>query len=223
MYVFKYKSQVDIQHIHNNNKHRTKMSSISSENDFSDSSTDDEIENINEVLVNLQPYRYEPCSQNDDDETDGDTSSEESCDDEKAHSERVGNKDWCKCSFCKIEIRDIDCLCCQEVEAILEESFEGNECITLSKEFQTLCLETTVLKNVLVGLHESKGDPLEDENEIKNRSLRFAAYKQFVWWVFHRLGKGNRRVLPSCVLWCIRKKFPEANGQYVRFKEGQRD
>ena len=64
----------------------------------------------------------------------------------------------------------------------------------MSKQFQTLCLDKLVLKNVLVGLHESKGDFLEKENEIKNRSLRFAAYKQFVWWIYHRLGKGNRHV-----------------------------
>ena len=49
----------------------------------------------------------------------------------------------------------------------------------------------------MVGLHEAKGDPLEKENEIKNKSLRFTAYKQYVWWIYQRLGKGNRRVLPS--------------------------
>ena len=37
----------------------------------------------------------------------------------------------------------------------------------MSKQFQTLCLEKFVLKNVLIGLHESKGGPLEKENEIK--------------------------------------------------------
>ena len=49
--------------------------------------------------------------------------------------------------------RDIDCLCCQEVPAISEENFEGDHCITISKQFQTLCLEKIVLKNVLIGLH----------------------------------------------------------------------
>ena len=36
-------------------------------------------------------------------------------------------------------------------------------------------------KSVLVGIHEAKGDPLEKENEIKNRSLQFSVYKQFIW------------------------------------------
>ena len=49
--------------------------------------------------------------------------------------------------------RDIDCLCCQEVPAISDKNFEGDHCITVSKQFQTLCLEKLVLKNVLVELH----------------------------------------------------------------------
>ena len=67
----------------------------------------------------------------------------------------------------------------------------------MSKQFQKLCYEKRVLKTVWVGLHEAKGDPLEKSNKIKNRSLRFAAYKQFVWWIYKRTGKRNRRVLAS--------------------------
>ena len=53
-------------------------------------------------------------------------------------------------------------------------------------------LGKTCVKYALVVLHEAKGDPLEKENQIKNRSVFFAAYKQFVWWIYQRLGKGNR-------------------------------
>ena len=69
----------------------------------------------------------------------------------------------------------------------------------------------------------NKRGPLEKEKDLTNRSLRFAAYKQFIWWVFQRLGKGNRRVIPSWVVWNIRKPYPEANGQYVLFNEGEFD
>ena len=32
---------------------------------------------------------------------------------------RIGNIDWCKCVHCKNEAREIDCLCCREVNAML--------------------------------------------------------------------------------------------------------
>ena len=32
---------------------------------------------------------------------------------------RIGNLDWCKCRHCKNEAREIDCLCCREVDAII--------------------------------------------------------------------------------------------------------
>ena len=86
-----------------------------------------------------------------------------------------------------------------------------------------LCLNKTILKNVLVGLHETRGDPLENYKDLQNRSLRFAAYKQFIWWIFQHLGKGNRRVIPSCVVSRPTRKLPEADGQYTQFKGGERD
>ena len=32
---------------------------------------------------------------------------------------RIGNLDWCKCRHCKNKAREIDCLCCKEVDAML--------------------------------------------------------------------------------------------------------
>ena len=41
-----------------------------------------------------------------------------------AHKEfRVGNLKWCTCELCKSEYREIDCLCCKEVDAISDEQF----------------------------------------------------------------------------------------------------
>ena len=60
------------------------------------------------------------------------------------------------------------------------------------------------------------------KNSIKNRSLHFAAYKQFVWWIYQRLGKGSKRVLQPCVLWKIRQHYPASNGQYILYNAGKR-
>ena len=74
----------------------------------------------------------------------------------------------------------------------------------------------------MVGLHEAKEDTVEKENKIKNRSLCFAAYQQFVWWINQGLEKGNRKVLPWCDLWKIRQHHPEGNGQYVLYSESKK-
>ena len=51
------------------------------------------------------------------------------------------------------------------------------------------------------------------------RSCRFAGYKQFLWWIRNRFGKGVRKVIPSCTLWSIGEKYPSADGSYIPFKE----
>ena len=76
------------------------------------------------------------------------------------------------------------------------------------------------LKNVLTELHETSGDHLEDN--FSNRSLRYAAYKQLIWWMFKHLGKGNRRIIPSCASWKIREYFAEPNADYVHYSEGNK-
>lgn len=39
------------------------------------------------------------------------------------------------------------------------------------------------------------------------RSLRYAAYGQFCWWIHARLGKGVRRIIPVCVVKKIRGEY----------------
>ena len=35
------------------------------------------------------------------------------------YSIRIENPEWCKCRLCKNEAREIDCLCCREVDEML--------------------------------------------------------------------------------------------------------
>lgn len=113
-------------------------------------------EEMNKILNRIKtfnPYIYEPeksssdtDSSNDELEINGNSSEENYVVQENS---RVGNVDWCKCGGnCKIEKRDIDCLCCQEVHALnLKFDAENNiRCITESKDFEILCTNKTVLE-----------------------------------------------------------------------------
>ena len=64
-------------------------------------------------------------------------------------------------------------------------------------------------------LNNLRGDTLSYENN----ALRYAAYRQFTWWVYNRLGKGVRRVIPSCAIWAIRDKYPDESDNYAAFHE----
>ena len=178
------------------------------------------------MMKTFNHYLYEPEK----DVSDTDSSNESEIDkssseeDYSVEKPRVGNNDWCKCGGnCKTEKRNIDCLCSQEVHA-LNSKFNAENyigCITESKDFETLCTNKTVLENVLVGLHEARDKYLEENTS--NRSFRYAAYRQFIRWVFKRLSKGNRRVIPSRALWKIREHFPEPDEEYVEYSEGNKD
>ena len=171
-----------------------------------------EMDEMIEKLKRFNPYMFEPEKEvSSTSSSDESTSSNSSTNSVDTFISRVGILDWCKCQKCVEEKTEIDCLCCQEVAA-LNSKFNNcdTDCITESPEFTTLCLNELILKNVSTGLHISRGDYLEDQ--CSNRSLRYAAYKQFVWWIFKSLGKGNRRVIPSYVIWKIRNTYPEHDG-----------
>jgi len=59
--------------------------------------------------------------------------------------------------------------------------------------------------------------------EYDNTNYRFAAYKQFISWINGRLGKHMRQVIPSCVVWSIRNKYPSEGEEYVPFKFSECD
>ena len=52
------------------------------------------------------------------------------------------------------------------------------------------------------------------------RQSRLTAYRQFVCWMLRgeKFGKVKRVVIPACVVKCIRRSFPEPNGQYTGFQ-----
>ena len=53
------------------------------------------------------------------------------------------------------------------------------------------------------------------------RNHCYASYKQFTRWIHSWLGKGMQKVIPSCVVWSIRKNYPSENDIYTEFKQAE--
>lgn len=177
-------------------------------------------EDYNEITqTGIQPYLFEPTIEVAD--STGDTP-EAILD---ANVQEVGedthvsvDDNWCHCNRCHLEARALDRVCCHVLNN--DNLFQTN-CFTDMEEFERICLYPPYLEIILVGLSQLRGDALEAHT--CNRSFRFASYTAFTWWVHGKLGRYNRRVIPSCVIWKIRDMFPEESGTYVNFKPGSRD
>ena len=52
----------------------------------------------------------------------------------------------------------------------------------------------------------------------ENKRFHHAAYRHFIVWQHGQLGRGTRRVVPTCCVLRIRHRYPDALGHYVGFK-----
>jgi P2X purinoceptor 7 len=73
-------------------------------------------------------------------------------------------------------------------------------------------------RSVILVAVRDMNDVFAYNNQPANDNFRHAAYRQFVLWRYEHLGSGNRVVIPSCVVWAIRDRFPSPDGTYTGFK-----
>ena len=112
---------------------------------------------------------------------------------------------WCNCGLCRVMPTQEENKCCCAAKM---------PCITMQPLFAQLVLDGNVL-DIALRLWE---DVLVHENNRNNENFWHAAYRQFVLWQHGRLGKGNRRVIPSCCVLAIRSRYPSPNGLYVGYR-----
>ena len=91
------------------------------ENDYSEENASD---NEDFRTTCLQPFQFEPEQEKSNWNHEKET--------EHSHASavdlsgiRIGNVSWCKYGHCKKEAREIDFLCCREVDTLSDEKFEG--------------------------------------------------------------------------------------------------
>ena len=98
----------------------------------------------------------------------------------------------------------VDNVCCRQ-----------RPCITSTEYFDSVVMDNHVLSVAIV----NRSEVFADEADYSPASYRKAAYRQWVLWQHGYLGRSNRRVIPSCVVWQVRNKYPAVDGIYLGFKE----
>ena len=114
------------------------------------------------------------------------------------------NLPWCICGRCRHMPLEVEKVCCRQ-----------RVCITREEFFQSAVLDMSVLSIAIV----NRSDVFADDPEYTPSSYRKAAYRQWILWQHGYLGRANRRVIPSCVVWAVRDRYPSPDGQYLGFKE----
>ena len=111
---------------------------------------------------------------------------------------------WCRCGVCIIMPQEVENKCCGQ-----------RRCITMHTRFQKLCLDPDVLQLTI----RIRGDIQNDQEDNSTRSFRKAGYRQYVLDRHGYLGKGKRKVCPSCVVKTIHKHYPSQTGVYIGFRQ----
>ena len=111
------------------------QSSSDSENTFDTSESENEdVDELQKTFngLKLEAFQFEPTKHDNEnenvilgDETEVYEVQEQQNQPTAESQARIGNLNWCSCTNCKIETREIDCLCCKEVDAISDEQFDG--------------------------------------------------------------------------------------------------
>ena len=88
-------------------------------------------------------------------------------------------------------------------------------CVTLTQRFYKLCLDPDILQLCILNRADIRNDPFDNSTQ----QFREAAYRQFILDKYGYLGRGNRKVVPSCVVWKVRSRYPSPTGVYMGFRD----
>ena len=98
---------------------------------------------------------------------------------------------------------------------IEKKCYRRRDCVILRRRFQKFCLDPENLEMCIKNTTDIGNDP----RDSSTRAFRKAAYRQYTLWQHGYLGKGNRRVVPSCSVLKIRSHYPSPTGVYKGFRE----
>lgn len=112
--------------------------------------------------------------------------------------------EWCKCGYCRQMPRAVENVCCNK-----------RACAAQSTRFYKLCLDADILQLCVLNRADIRNDALDNST----RQFRKAANRQFILDKHGYLGRGVRRVVPSCCVLKVRAKYPSPTGVYMGFRQ----
>ncbi|XP_053373462.1 P2X purinoceptor 7-like [Mercenaria mercenaria] len=189
------------------------------DNSDSDSSFGDEFPENNGI--GYVGYRFEQQVGSSDELSESDESESDGEPEIEIGNLRMDNLDWCSCSNCIIMRTETENICCREIQNVLTKEEDDNiveECICEHPKFNTLCLDRDVL--CVAAITVSSMFRTDLPNPLTDRFFRLTAYRQFTLWIHGKLGRHNRRTIPSCVVRRIRDVYPhleEGQEQFTGF------
>ena len=109
----------------------------------------------------------------------------------------------CQCHICRPMESEQEKCCCKK-----------HTCITSYTSFSNICLDREILEVCI----KARRDIRVEEFNFTMESFHKAAYRQYALWTYGKLGRGNRRVIPACVVHLIRAAYLAPDGRYMGFK-----
>ena len=107
------------------------------------------------------------------------------------------NLPWCICGHCRHIPLEVEKVCCRRRVCIMSEEF-----------FQAAVLDMNVLSIAMV----NRSNVFADDSEYTSSTYRKVAYHQWILCQNGYLGRVNRRVIPSCLVWAVYNRYPSPNG-----------
>ena len=87
-------------------------------------------------------------------------------------------------------------------------------CVSQGRRFRKLCLDAEYLQLC----SKNTADIRNDRQVSTNCTFRKAAYRNYVLDTHGYLGKGKRKIVPSCCVLCIHRHYPSPTGVYMGFR-----
>ena len=107
---------------------------------------------------------------------------------------------WCRCGECRAM-----------PTGLLQEG-QGTRAVHYLGPPMPHCVSDTHVVSTAVSSEAC--DNARISQEVNHRTCRHIAYRQYVLHKYGHCGAGNWKVVPSCVTWAIRGKWPSTTGEY---------